>query len=133
MARASDLWQWVRLAGLIALAGIALSAVRPTAAADDVAAHEIGAMIEVLGSSGCQFWRNGDWHDGAEARDHLRRKYEWARKRQLAGTAEDFIARAASRSSLSGKPYRVRCPGQPEVDSGRWFHELLRRMRVDDA
>jgi len=71
--------------------------------------------------------------DGAEARDHLRRKQEWARKRRLAGTAEEFIERAASRSSLSGKPYRVRCPGQPEVDSGRWFRELLRRIRVDDA
>lgn len=133
MMRASDSWRLVRLAGIIALAGIALSTMRPAAAADDVAAREINTMIEALGSSGCQFWRNGDWHDGAEARDHLRRKQEWARKRHLAGTAEEFIERAASRSSLSGKSYRVLCPGQPEVDSGRWFRELLRRIRVDDA
>jgi hypothetical protein len=71
--------------------------------------------------------------DGADARDHLQRKYDWARKRHLAGSAEEFIERAASRSSLSGKPYRVRCPGRPEVESQRWFHEVLRRIRVDDA
>ena len=133
MMRVSRLQGFVRSAGLAALACIAFSTTGPVRAADDVAAREIGALIADLGNSGCQFWRNGSWHDGAEARDHLQRKYDWARKRHLAGSAEEFIERAASRSSLSGKPYRVRCPGQPEVDSERWFREVLRRIRVDDA
>ena len=96
-------------------------------------AREIAALIQAVGNSGCRFWRNGRWYDGAEARDHLQRKYDRARKRGLAGSAEDFIQRAASRSSLSGKPYRVRCPGQPEIDSQQWFRGVLRRIRVDDA
>jgi hypothetical protein len=140
MARVSGLRRSAGRAVLSALAWlaacIAVSMAAPAKAVDDVAqreAHEISALIEALGNSGCQFWRNGSWHDGVDARDHLRRKYEWARKRHLAGSAEAFIERAASRSSLSGKPYRVRCPGRPEVESQRWFHEVLRRIRVDDA
>jgi Family of unknown function (DUF5329) len=108
----------------------------PAHAADPVVgpeAREIAALIEALGSSGCRFWRNGRWHEGSEARAHLQRKYDRARKRGLAGSAEDFIERAASRSSLSGKPYRVRCPGQPDVDSRPWFRGILHRIRVDDA
>jgi uncharacterized protein DUF5329 len=96
-------------------------------------AREIAALMEALGNSGCRFWRNGRWYHGDEAREHLQRKYDRARKLGLSGSAEDFIERAASRSSLSGKPYRVRCPGQPEVDSQQWFRGVLRRIRVDDA
>jgi hypothetical protein len=107
---------------------------RPVAAADDgVAAREIAGMIEALGASGCRFERNGRWYEAGRARAHLQRKYDWARRRGLAGTAEEFIDRAASRSSISGRPYQVRCPGRPDIDSQAWFRDVLGRLRARGA
>lgn len=93
------------------------------------AQDEIGAMIRALGASQCRFQRNGSWHTAAQARAHLQRKYEWGRKRGMVATPEEFIERAASRSSLSGKPYRVACRGKPEQDAGAWFGKVLRDLR----
>ena len=114
-------------AALLACCGGAVFAV---VAAD--AAQEIDGLIGELGRSGCEFERNGSWHDAKRAQAHLQRKYEWLRKRDLAGTAEQFIDRAASRSSVSDKPYRVRCPGKPVVDSATWFRGVLQHLRSND-
>jgi hypothetical protein len=127
-----------RVAGVALLAVATIAAWTPPAiaarpAGDDRAAREIAGLIRVLGESGCRFARNGRWHDAAQARAHLQRKYDWARKRGMDGTAENFIERAASRSSLSGRPYRVRCPGRPEVDAHDWFSEQLERLRAAGA
>ncbi|RPE81445.1 DUF5329 domain-containing protein [Vulcaniibacterium tengchongense] len=93
------------------------------------AAREIEALIAALGRSNCEFQRNGRWHGAAEAQAHLRRKYEWLRRRDLAGSAEQFIERAGSRSSTTGQPYRVRCPGQPETGSAQWLRARLAESR----
>ncbi|WP_024869545.1 DUF5329 domain-containing protein [Pseudoxanthomonas suwonensis] len=95
------------------------------------ASAEIQSLIARLGESGCRFQRNGRWHDAAEAQAHLQRKYDWARGRGMSGDAEAFIERAASRSSLTGRPYRVACAGQPETDSVEWFRAQLRDLRAD--
>jgi hypothetical protein len=107
---------------------LAACATWPAAAADPDA--EIRALIDELGSSDCSFERNGRWHDAAEAQAHVRRKYAWLQRRGLVKSAEQFIERAASRSSVSGRPYHVRCPGQPTVESGAWFRTRLARLRV---
>lgn len=99
-------------------------------AADAAASREIAALIAALGASGCEFQRNGTWYDAATARAHLQRKYAYLRKRDLAPTAELFIERAASRSSVSGKAYRVRCPGRAEQASADWFLQRLRALRA---
>lgn len=96
------------------------------------ATQEIDGLIGALGRSGCEFERNGRWHDAKRAQAHLQRKYEWLKKRDLVGTAEQFIERAASQSSVSGKPYRVRCPDRPVVDSATWFRGVLQRLRAND-
>ena len=93
----------------------------------------IRALIAQLGQSQCRFQRNGRWHDAATAQAHLQRKYDVARRRGLSGSAEDFIARAASRSSLSGRAYRVACPGQREDDAGDWFRARLADLRAAAA
>ena len=90
---------------------------------------EIEALISALSGSGCEFERNGRWHGAAKARDHLQRKYDWLRERDLAPTAELFIERAATESSLSGRTYHVRCPGQAAVPSSQWFQERLKDIR----
>jgi hypothetical protein len=105
---------------------------RPAANPADAATaqREIEGLIAALGRSGCSFERNGDWYDGARARTHLGRKYDYLRRRDPAGSAESFIERAASRSSTSGRAYHVRCPGKPVESASAWFHRQLRDLRA---
>ncbi len=99
-------------------------------AAQPAAQAEIGRLIDALGGSDCRFERNGKWYGGADAKAHLQRKYDWLRKRDLAVTPEQFIARAASSSSVSGRPYHVQCPGGAAWTSADWFKEQLQRLRA---
>jgi len=97
---------------------------------DTRADREVAALIQVVARSGCLFQRNGRWNAAQSAAAHLRRKNEVIRLR--AGdlySAELFIERAASESSLTGLPYRVRCPGQPEQLSRDWLMARLDRFR----
>ncbi|HRN62748.1 MAG TPA: DUF5329 domain-containing protein [Luteimonas sp.] len=100
---------------------------------DADAEREIAGLIEAIGASGCEFQRNGRWHQAEEARAHLQRKLDWAHQRGLDGSAETFIERAASRSSVSGRAYRVRCPGGHEGPAADWFTAELRRQRAADS
>lgn len=93
------------------------------------ARREIRELMDGLSASQCQFQRNGKWHQPPEARAHLQRKYDYLLKRDLVDTAEQFIERAASRSSISGRAYRVRCPGQPDSDASAWFMARLNALR----
>lgn len=109
---------------LLLLPGLALAATPSPAAR-----QEIDHLLSHLGQSGCQFNRNGSWHDSAEAVDHLQQKYQYLLKKGLVSSAEDFIARAASESSMSGKPYLVRCGAAAPVPSGNWLKAELNRYR----
>jgi hypothetical protein len=105
------------LAGGLATAG----------AAPADAQAEIGHLLDFIGASSCTFIRNGEPHPAADARAHIERKYRHAAK--WVGTAEDFIAYAATKSSVTGVPYRVRC-GESEVASTVWLQEELSRFRA---
>jgi len=100
-------------------------------AAEDARTHdEVAHLLDFLGHSGCQFKRNGTWYDADKARDHLQDKYVYLLKRDLVPNAQAFIERAAATSSMSGKPYEVKCgTGQP-VPSARWLGDELQRYRV---
>jgi len=91
--------------------------------------REISGLMQALESSGCRFQRNGSWHDPAQARTHLQRKYDYLLKRDMVDSSEQFIERAASRSSISGRAYRVACPGAAEQDAAPWFLAKLRQLR----
>jgi hypothetical protein len=91
--------------------------------------REIEGLITALGASGCDFQRNGSWYPSKKAEQHLRRKYDYLRERDKVATAEQFIAIAATRSSMSGRAYSVRCPGAPVVDSAAWLQARLREIR----
>ncbi len=91
---------------------------------------EIDAMLGRLEASGCRFLRNGSWHDGARAREHLLDKLEYIEKRGTLQNAEQFIELAASRSSLSGRAYQVGCQAQAPVPSQQWLTEQLKSIRA---
>ena len=102
------------------------------AAPSEKAKAEIAGLMDGLAKSGCQFQRNGDWHEAAEARAHLQRKYDYLLKKGKVDSAEQFIERAASASSMSGRAYRVQCNGK-EQDAAIWFDGQLKRLRSSGA
>lgn len=116
--------RWL-LALVFVLAGPVLAAAPPPSEAE----REIAALIDGLRDSPCRFERNGRWYDGEKAAAHLRRKYDYAREHGKAGSAEDFIELAASRSSFTGRPYRVQCGEQAAMESGAWFLARLALLR----
>ena len=67
-------------------------------------------------------------YSAAEARAHLQTKLDYLQHRDRINSAEDFIARAGSTSSLSGKPYQVNCAGKEQL-SADWLTEELLRLR----
>jgi hypothetical protein len=97
---------------------------------DQVARAEIAHLLNYLESSGCQFQRNGSWYAPARAASHLNRKYEYLLKKGLVTSAETFIERAATGSSMSGKPYTVKCGDAAAVPSAAWLRDELQRFRT---
>ena len=120
----------IRIASVVFGSALLLSSPSPTAAAEPGGHGEISRLIDAMAASDCRFERNGKWYGAAEAKVHLQRKYDWLRKRDQAATAEQFIAAAASNSSVSGKPYHVQCPGQAREASADWFKQQLQRLRA---
>jgi hypothetical protein len=99
------------------------------AAPSGAAQIEIDHLFAYLAESPCRFNRNGTWYVAHEARDHLKKKYDYLMRKGLLNSAESFIDLAASRSSVSGEPYLVQCPGTPVVPSAVWFKDELLRFR----
>ena len=112
-----------------ALALFAVCSIAAAQAPFSTAAREISSLFTSLEASGCEFNRNGSWYNASKASDHLKRKYEYLAKKHLADTAELFISRAATESSMSRKAYQVRCPGKATIDSGVWFQNQLLHYR----
>ncbi len=88
--------------------------------------EEINYLLTYLANSGCTFIRNGDAHEAKKSRDHLEMKYNYAKRRIK--TAEDFINKIASKSSLSRKPYEVQC-GDVSIPSKQWLENALSAHR----
>lgn len=90
-------------------------------------AHEearINAMLNALAQQkDLTFIRNGDAHNCDEAVSHLRLKLGNTRNR--IDTAEQFIDKVASSSSISGKPYIVRIPGKTDENAQPYLHTLI--------
>jgi hypothetical protein len=113
---------------LVAAAHTAHAAPLPPAAR-----AEAEALLLRMQASGCEFQRNGSWYSGAEARGHLLKKLDYLEGKGLITTTEQFIAQGASSSSMSGKPYLVRCAGKPVQETGPWFLAELKALRQPQA
>ena len=88
------------------------------------------ACVEHL--DGATFIRNGQPHTPAEAAAHLRTKWSAATNSGAGsgGTARQFIASAATRSSLTGEPYRVRLKDGRELTSAELLTAELDRLEI---
>src|SRR5271154_4370053 len=90
---------------------------------------EINYLLGLIGKSGCDFFRNGTWYDAQQAQAHLRAKYDALSASGQIRTAEDFIEKAASNSSMSGRPYQIRCRGKAPMPTSQWFSNALAHYR----
>ena len=94
---------------------------------------EIDELMSVLQDSGCEFNRNGSWYTGADAKKHLLQKLDYLKDKVTVKNTEQFIDMAASASSMSGKPYLVRCAGAAPVESQKWLLLQLKAIRARAA
>jgi len=77
--------------------------------------------------SDATFIRNGRSYDAVAAAQFLRGK--WRNREAEICSAEDFIAKVASVSSTTGKPYLVRFHGGREVLAAEFFQAELARLK----
>lgn len=107
------------------VAGTACSAAELSAASRS----EIDALLDRLGTSGCQFNRNGTWYGSAKAKSHLARKLDYLIDKKLVENPEQFIALAGTKSSRSGEAYLVKCGNEAAVPSATWLTAALLELR----
>jgi len=113
----------------LTLAQVANAGPTPT----PTAVGEVEYLLDFVGTSGCDFYRNGVRYDSGAAKAHLRYKYDALVGHGQIRTADDFIEKAATKSSLTGIAYKVRCAGGPELSSNQWLRDALALHRSKGA
>jgi dTDP-4-dehydrorhamnose reductase len=101
-----------------------------TAAVEDVATV-VDYLLQKIADSGLTFIRNGSEHTAAEAAAHIRDKYEHDQAEIT--TPEDFIAKAATSSVLTGQPYLVKTQDGQTRPAADWLRERLADYRAQRA
>jgi hypothetical protein len=108
---------------------ILFSGICAAASPSDASKVEVAHLFSYLQKSGCQFNRNGTWYAPNEAVNHLQKKYQYLLDKNMIASAEDFIDKAATESSMSGKPYLVKCDNAAPTESAIWFKRELATFR----
>jgi len=125
MRRHSSLSCWTMVRIMFLAVSLLMASVSHAGEPPPAAGAEIAHLFAYLENSGCDFYRNGSRYGSREAAAHLRRKYQYLLEKGLVSSAEEFIERAAAKSSSSGKPYQVRCGGGKIAESGPWLRAEL--------
>lgn len=110
------------LALMLALVALVATAKAPLSEAQKI--ESLITSIETL--KGAVFIRNGSEYSAEQAAHHLRMKWDKAGSRVK--TAEDFIEKCASKSSLSGEKYQVRFANGKTEYSEDYFRAELRKI-----
>lgn len=92
--------------------------------------RKINFLLSEIAQLEAVFIRNGSEHEPDEAVAHLRMKLERAQNSWFAParekwSAEMFIEKIASKSSISGDPYLIKFKDGKIVPSGKWLRERL--------
>jgi len=91
--------------------------------------REIAGLLQAVSTSGCEFMRGGKAYPAGQAREHLRMKYEYLAARGQLASAEDFIDKAASRSSMLDEAYFMRCGSAAPQPCEQWLRVRLKALR----
>ncbi len=97
------------------------------AAASDSMQEEITHLLNYIETSDCVFIRNNSSHNPEQAVKHIEKKYNYLKKRVK--STEDFIKGAATKSSMSGRPYMIICDGT-EMATADWLRIELKKYRT---
>ena len=95
-------------------------------AADSVE-QDVEYLLSEISASNCTFIRNGSRYSADEAVEHMRLKYEYAK--DDIETVDDFIKKIGSRSSFSGRAYKVECPDEEVTETGLWLRNIWAARR----
>ncbi|MDO6765251.1 DUF5329 family protein [Agarivorans sp. 1_MG-2023] len=90
----------------------------------------IEALLHSIEQTDLVFIRNGSEHNAEQAGAHLRMKLKrgqssWFAPSKEKWTAEMFIDKLATKSSLSGKAYMIRLANGDQVPSATWLYQQL--------
>jgi len=89
--------------------------------------QKIESLIKIVSElKDAKFIRNGKEHDAKAAAEHLRKKWDYARKEIK--TARDFIEKIATKSYIGDKPYLIRFKDGREVKSADYLSERLKEI-----
>ena len=91
---------------------------------------EVEHLLEFIIQSDCVMVRNGTEHEGEEAASHIQKKYQYFEDDIT--TTEAFIEYSATKSTMSGNYYTVKCPDGKELRSQDWLLEELAVFRGND-
>jgi hypothetical protein len=105
------------LLGLIFSADVAMADLR----------GEIEHLLDFVASTNCEYERNGNSYSGSKAREHIERKYKYFKDE--IETAEEFILLSATKSTMSGKKYRIHCPDSEVIFANDWLLGELQLYR----
>ena len=89
--------------------------------------QKISALLDAFATSDVTLVRNGEEHDGKYARKHFEEKLKQTKDVK---TAEDFIAKVATDSSHTGKPYIVKLKDGTQLESAKWLHAKLKEIEA---
>ena len=94
----------------------------------DTQTNRIEALIKQVKSlESATFIRNGREYDSRNAAKFLRAK--WQAHRKEIHSAEQFIDKAATRSSTTGRPYMIRFKNGTETSCGKYLSARLADIR----
>lgn len=100
--------------------------------------EKIDFLLDQIGQVDGYFVRNGNDHSPESAVSHMRMKMDKAMNSWFAPdkdkwTAEMFIDKVASKSSMSGKPYKIRFKSGKIVNTGPWLRERLKEFVANES
>ncbi len=101
--------------------GVAADGATSSAAQIEALIHEIQTLKDA------SFVRNGSTYDAKTAAKFLRRK--WDSHKSVITTAADFIEKAASVSSTTGKPYLIRFNDGREIKCADYLKTKMAALR----
>ena len=111
---------------------VLLAAASVAALAADRSAGEhakIDWLLRQIRESKATFIRNGSEYESGAAATYIAKKL--AVKGADVVTARDFIARIATRSETTRKPYEIRPPGAAATPLGPWLTQRLDRYEKE--
>ncbi|NOQ90355.1 MAG: hypothetical protein GQ549_05360 [Gammaproteobacteria bacterium] len=89
--------------------------------------EEVNHLLTFVKNSGCVIDRNGSVHPAEEGVSHIEMKYDYFR--DDIGSTEEFIELSATRSTMSGDYYTVKCTGKETIKTQDWLLAELKRYR----